>query len=177
MLGLPKGKVKVVPYNPEWIIKYEQEKVLLVQILGGQIEDIQHIGSTSIKGIMSKPIIDIMIGVKSMQTIEHFNTDSLKAYKYYRLKVPIIDKVVFAKITDLNNYMKTHIVHIVQYEGEWWKKHIFFRDYLISNEDTAREYELFKKDLANKYRDDEGAYTREKENFVNNILNRNGGNK
>lgn len=172
MLGLPKGKVQVVPYNPEWIIKYEQERALLDHILGNYIEDIQHIGSTSIKGIQSKPIIDIMIGVKSMQSIERFNTDNLKANMYYRLKVPIIDKVVFAKITDLNNYTKTHIVHIVETGGEWWNKHIFFRDYLNNNEEAAEEYELLKKDLANKYAHDEGAYTREKENFVNNILNR-----
>jgi GrpB-like predicted nucleotidyltransferase (UPF0157 family) len=171
-LGLPKGKVYVVPYSQEWNLQYEEEKTLLLQLLNNYVEDIQHIGSTSINGIHSKPVVDIMVGVNSMNEVDRFDIESLKLNNYYRLKVQVHDKVVFAKITDLKNNTKTHIVHVVQYGGELWNKHIFFRDYLRGNEEAAKEYEVLKIDLADKYHNDEGTYTREKESFVNNILNR-----
>lgn len=172
MLGLPKGKVQVVPHNPEWISQYEVEKALLIQILNNNIENVEHIGSTSIKGMQSKPIIDIMVGVNSMHVVENFDEELLKLNRYFRLKISINDKVVFAKFIDIKNAIKTHIIHVVQYNGEWWNKHLYFRDYLNNNKDAAKEYEKLKIELADKYHNDEVAYTREKENFVNTILSR-----
>lgn len=51
--------VVVVPYNPQWPALYEQEAQAIGQILGENLTAIHHIGSTSVPGLASKPIIDI----------------------------------------------------------------------------------------------------------------------
>ena len=55
-------------YSEDWtsLFKFEAEKVNA--ILGATVKDIQHIGSTSIPGIIAKPIIDIGVLVDSIDT-------------------------------------------------------------------------------------------------------------
>ncbi|MDP4550117.1 GrpB family protein [Alkalihalobacillus macyae] len=152
---------------------FDKEKSLLETIIGDDARDIQHFGSTAIKGIEAKPIIDILVGVESLKDVEKFNKEKLKEAGYYHLsRVQIDGKEVFAKFTDLENLTKTHILHVVEYGDSWWKEHISFRDYLNTNESVAKEYESLKKYLVEKYSNDERSYTDEKKQFVDDILNR-----
>ncbi|MFN7249905.1 MAG: GrpB family protein [Anaerobacillus sp.] len=135
--------------------------------------DIQHFGSTAIEGINAKPIIDILVGVESLDEVEKFDKVRLKENGYYHLsKARLEGKVVFAKFSNLENLTKTHIMHIVEHNGTWWKEHIYFRDYLNENPEKAREYETLKKRLALKYPNEERLYTDEKKKFVDDILSK-----
>ena len=45
--------IQIVPYNPDWIIIYEQEKALISGVLGDAIAlNIEHFGSTSVAGLL-----------------------------------------------------------------------------------------------------------------------------
>ncbi len=55
--------IEVVPRNPKWKIEYEKEAEKIYNIMKDEIVRIHHIGSTSIKGIYAKPIIDILVEV------------------------------------------------------------------------------------------------------------------
>ena len=81
-------------------------------------------------------------------------------------------KVVFAKFTNLEELSKTHVLHIVEYGGEWWQKHTFFRDYLNEHPDVAKQYETLKKELAATYPDNESLYAEGKLKFVDEVLSR-----
>lgn len=59
--------ITVLDYNPEWPLKYEQEKEKISAILKGNCITIYHIGSTSVPGLAAKPIIDIMAVVRSLE--------------------------------------------------------------------------------------------------------------
>ena len=58
--------ILVVDYDANWPIRYEQEKIKILDALGNTIADIQHIGSTSVPGLAAKPVIDILFGVKHL---------------------------------------------------------------------------------------------------------------
>lgn len=66
-LGLKSGTVKIEEYNPQWKDEFLKEKTLLEKQLLDYVVDIQHVGSTSIIGCCAKPIIDIAIGVESLE--------------------------------------------------------------------------------------------------------------
>lgn len=171
MLGLNKGEVVLVNHSDEWKQLFDEERSLLHSVIGTHIIDIQQIGSTAIEGIEAKPIMDIMVGLNSLEDIDKFNMEKLKEVGYYHLpKVRIEGKTVFAKFTDLENLTKTHVVHVVEYRGDWWEEHLFFRNYLKENRTAAKEYEQLKKLLAEKYPNDERSYTNEKKKFVESIL-------
>jgi GrpB-like predicted nucleotidyltransferase (UPF0157 family) len=173
MLGVNKGEVKLVTHSPNWKKLFAEEREMLKSIIGESTKDIQHFGSTAIIGIYAKPIIDILVGVDSLDEVEKFDKESLKESGYYHLpKVRLEGKVVFAKFSNLENLTKTHIMHIVEHNSTWWKEHTGFRDYLNENPEKAREYETFKKRLALKYPNDERSYSDEKKKFVDDVLSK-----
>lgn len=173
MLGVNKGEVILVDHTDKWKSLFDKERSLLKTIIGDDVREIQHFGSTAIKGIEAKPIIDILVGVESLEDVQKFNKKKLKEAGYYHLpRVQIDGKEVFAKFTDLENFTKTHILHVVKYDSSWWNEHTSFRDYLNANPSVAKEYESLKKYLAEKYPNDERSYTDEKKQFVDGILNR-----
>ena len=66
-LGLKRGELRVSPYWEEWKALFEIEKRDIEKAIGDYIEDIQHVGSTSIPGMPAKPILDIAIAVKDFE--------------------------------------------------------------------------------------------------------------
>lgn len=171
MLGLNKDVVSLVPYHHEWKALYEQEKTLLESLIGEHVVDIEHIGSTAIAGIAAKPLLDILIGVTSMDDVKKFDKYRLKDADIYHLgRVEIEGKAVFAKFSDLEELTKTHVYHVVEYGGDWWKQHTLFRDYLNEHPDVARKYERLKKELVMKYPDNEKKYAELKKAFVDEVL-------
>jgi aminoglycoside 6'-N-acetyltransferase len=175
MLGLNKGEVKLVPHAAGWAVDFIQEKELLSEAIGLHIVDIEHMGSTAINGIAAKPLLDILVGVRSMGDVAKFDKKKLKDAGYYHLgRVDIKGKIVFAKFINLEELTKTHVLHIVEYGGDWWQKHTFFRDYLNEHPYVAKRYETLKKELAATYPDNESSYTEGKLKFVDEILSQRG---
>ncbi|WP_393959966.1 GrpB family protein [Priestia megaterium] len=168
MLGLERGLVKLEPYDYNWLILFDKERELLSSQLKGLIIKIEHVGSTSIEGLFAKPIIDIAIGVSSLDKVIKIR-EKVKEIGYLEVPVSIDGKHVFAK----NKENKiTHFLHIMIYNQDLWKDQISFRDYLRSFPDAKMEYVKLKEELTNKYPNDVVSYTNEKKEFVDNILKR-----
>ena len=68
-IGLKRGTVQLVSYNPRWHDEFEAEAQRLRKIIGKQAKDIQHIGSTAIPGIHAKPLIDICVAIDSLEQV------------------------------------------------------------------------------------------------------------
>src|SRR5689334_1122677 len=67
MTGLEEGALRLTPYHKEWEQLFREEKARLQAAVGLFVLDIQHVGSTSIPGLIAKPIIDIAIAVRSFE--------------------------------------------------------------------------------------------------------------
>ena len=131
LLGLNRNVVRLTSYRQEWKELFEQEKELLESLIGEYVVDIQHIGSTAIEGIAAKPMIDVLIGLHSLDDVKKFDKHRLKKADIYHLgRVEIDGKEVLAKFSDLEELTKTHVYHVVEYGGDWWQQHTLFRDYL-----------------------------------------------
>jgi GrpB-like predicted nucleotidyltransferase (UPF0157 family) len=166
MLGLPRNTVQLQPYNPVWKTIFERDANLIRNVIGKYVIDIQHIGSTSIEGLDAKPVIDIAIGVESLDIVDEIAL-ALKDLGYFRLKVIIDGKVVFAKDTDVG---RTHYLHLENYNGNHWNDHLLFRDYLRSHAGTVKAYMKLKRELAKEFSADVSSYTDKKKLFVDEIL-------
>ena len=170
MLGLNKDVVALTRHEEGWQALFAQEKMLLESLLGDMAVDIQHIGSTAIRGIAAKPMLDVLIGVRSLNDVDRFDLHALKDADIYRLKAEVEGKAVFAKFSDLHELTKTHVYHVVEYGGEWWNAHTCFRDYLNDHPDVAKAYETLKWELARKYPHNERQYSDAKKSFVDRIV-------
>ncbi|MED4117251.1 GrpB family protein [Priestia megaterium] len=168
MLGLERGLVKLEPYNDKWSKLFDEERELLSSRIKELIIAIEHVGSTSIEGLFAKPIIDIAIGVSSLDVIIELK-EKVKDLGYVEVPVSIDGKHVFARYKEKKI---THFLHVMIYNQSLWIDQISFRDYLRSDPDAKIEYIKIKEELANKYPNDVVSYTNEKKKFVDNILKR-----
>lgn len=69
---MTKPIVNLSDYNPKWENEFEYEKKRIVNVIGDKILGIEHIGSTSIKGLEAKPVIDIIVGVQDLAEVSNF---------------------------------------------------------------------------------------------------------
>lgn len=170
MIGLKRGTVKIVQYDPRWKELFETEQKRLRKLLSKEFVDIQHIGSTAVPGLSAKPVIDIAVGVMSMGNAKKYIHEIEKIGYVWRSKFGRIDRhIVFAKGNGVTN---TNYLHLVKYRGKIWEDRIAFRDYLIQHATARKQYEKLKYKLAAKFSDDRESYTGQKEMFVKEILNR-----
>ena len=154
----------VVDYNTNWAIQYEQEKIQILNALGDTVADIQHIGSTSVPGLAAKPVIDILLGLEIPPS--PIQISSLEALGYlYCGEFGIPGRHYFRR-----GMPRTHQIHAVQVNSEFWKRHILFRDFLRTHPDAARQYEALKRDLAIKFRYDRDRYTDSKAPLIEQLL-------
>lgn len=172
LLGLERGAVRLYEHEKEWEIEAQNTIIRLKEILGPIIKDIQHIGSTSIKSIKAKPIIDIAVAVDSFDDILKFEYKLKNAGFYFRpnAQASLRGQLLFAcgSYYDGTGDLQTHFIHIVLTDSMDWKNYINFRDYLNSNPDTAKEYENLKMQLANALPNDTGRdkYLNGKHDFI-----------
>ena len=165
-LGLCRGKVAVEPYDYEWEITAQQTITTLKKVLGTLIIDAQHIGSTSIKGICAKPIIDIAIGVSDFHVIpEMIQRLEGNGFIYRGQDHP--DQYLFVCG---DNDVRTHHIHVVIYGSDEWNDYVNMRDYLNSHSEDAATYSALKESLAKQYSDDRGTYTAMKSDMIKEIL-------
>ena len=64
-------KTNVVAYDSQWPLLYEVEQEKIKAILRNDLVAIHHIGSTSVPGILAKPVIDIMVLVNDIHILEN----------------------------------------------------------------------------------------------------------
>lgn len=169
-LGLKRGTVQLEPHNKQWEEVAVQTIGKLKAILGEEAIDIQHIGSTAIPAIKTKPIIDIAVGVDDFNRVLLYNEQLQQEGIVYR-GLDVEHQLLYV-MGDMKNDTRTHHIHVVKWNETEWKNYIYFRDYLNSNENVALQYQQLKEELGRKYADDSIAYTSGKQNMIDKILNR-----
>jgi len=173
MIGLKRGTVKLVPHNPKWVKLFEEEKQLLKKTFGDTILAIEHIGSTAIPSISAKPIIDINVGVESLDIALRMKEKFEKLGYEHRPFVPgkAKDNLKWRELYVKGLEAKrTHHVHVTILGNNYWKNSLLFRDFLRKNSAQAKLYTELKDGLAKKHVDDRAKYTESKMQFIDKIL-------
>ena len=156
----------VVPYHPRWPELFEEERARIEQAIGPWVKEIEHVGSTAVPGLAAKPIIDIMVGVRSLKD-SPILVERLSGIGYRYL--PELERVFPLRryFQKLREGRRTHQIHLVERSNsEWWERHILFRDYLREHPEATEEYAHLKRELSGRFREDREAYTRAKTEFI-----------
>lgn len=148
-------------HKPYWADWYCEEAALLGSILPHGTR-FHHVGSTAVKGIMAKPIVDILIVVNSGAELRQAARD-LQARGYIIMNESESRISLNKGYTEKGFAEKVFHLHI-RLKGD--TDEVYFRDYLNAHPDAAKEYERLKLDLWKKYEHDRDAYTAAKTDFV-----------
>ncbi|KKO51785.1 hypothetical protein XI25_24050 [Paenibacillus sp. DMB20] len=135
--------------------------------MGGTAVRIDHIGSTSVPGLDAKPVIDVQISVKSLESMNYRRMLDKLGY-HYRSDNPDLSKRYFRESGGMR---RTHI-HVRE-AGSWSEQlHLLFRDYLRAHPEDCRLYADTKYRLMNLYGNQRKKYVEEKSPVVWEIMKR-----
>jgi GrpB-like predicted nucleotidyltransferase (UPF0157 family) len=157
-------RVEVVPYDANWLVKYEEEVERVKKVLGSEIVSAHHIGSTSIPGMRAKPIIDILLEVKDIARIDHYNDEMIALGYEPRGELGIAGRRYFSREEPKD--VRTHHIHAYQDGNIELTRHLAFRDYMITHPEDAKEYAELKMVLARRFPLDIDGYVLGKEQYV-----------
>ncbi|WP_223068606.1 GrpB family protein [Paenibacillus caui] len=168
-LGLKRDEVRLEAHTVEWQKAFHRMKQDILNSTPIQENRIEHIGSTAIKDMVAKPILDLVVGLDDIENVDKAIFQGLKEAGFLRLRVQRPNEIVLAKFTDETFEEKTHFIHLVEYNKELWKNLIFFRDYLNANETVRDQYSNLKKKFIEENNGGIDEYTDYKEQFVREI--------
>lgn len=171
-LGTGRNEVRLVKHDNAWEGEFKSVKKNLLEHTALTDNQIEHIGSTAIKGIRAKPIIDILVGIDSIESDTSELEKELRSCGFYRLKVNRQNEIVCAKFTDETFKIRTHYIHLTNINSDFWHNRIFFRDYLNENDDAKKEYERIKLNFTDRKSEGIEEYTDLKETFVKDIYSK-----
>jgi GrpB-like predicted nucleotidyltransferase (UPF0157 family) len=152
--------VEIVDYDPAWLAAFEAECERIEPLLAGA--EIHHFGSTAVPGLAAKPVIDMIALVDDLDAPVAALTSSA-GYQFPRAFNATLTHRRFLCYPSAS--VRTHHLHLVDEPGELTRR-LRFRDRLRTDPVLAQEYEVLKRRLADRHRQDREAYTEAKGEFI-----------
>ena len=173
MIGLKRGAVRLCPHEKQWEILAAETIDTLKTLLGGVCVAAEHVGSTSIRHICAKPILDIALAVDSFDAVKE-RIPLLKQHGFYYRGDRVANQLLLAcgSYYDGSGDVQTHFIHVVLKDSEDWWDYIRFRDYMNAHPGDAARYEMLKKQLAAAQPNNREAYINGKSAFIKRMLAR-----
>jgi len=167
--------IEISPYSRNWPYLFDKEKNLITDTLEpGMFTRIEHFGSTSVPGLSAKDTIDILMEVDFEETKDQQLIQRMKSlgYEFNWQNEGSHPHMVFVKGYNTSSPKdQTYHIHAGPKNHPLWDR-LFFRDYLIKNPQTAKEYEQLKLKLSTSFKHDRVAYRIAKTEFVEEVTNR-----
>jgi GrpB-like predicted nucleotidyltransferase (UPF0157 family) len=167
-MGLKNNTVYLENNYLLWKKMFEDEKIKLMNIFNQDNLIIEHIGSTSIKNLKSKPIVDILIGINSIEQINKYLNTLKEIYTIKENKEK--EEILLIKENKNETFF---LIHVLNINSNRYKNILKFRNILNNNQDIVKEYEKVKEELANKYPNNRELYTKSKNDFIKHVINNN----
>ncbi len=158
--------IEIVAYNPEWPQMYREEAAKIEAVLDAEIIAIHHVGSTSVPNLSAKPIIDILVVVRQIESVDDYNPQMEQLGYTPKGEYGIPQRRYFSRAIGTTH---THHLHIFPPAHPEIERHLAFRDYLIAHPHEAQAYEALKRQLAQHFRHDSTAYTEGKSEFIRGV--------
>lgn len=150
-------------HDPGWAARFEEEREALERVIGEWAPGgIHHVGSTAVPGLEAKPIVDILVGVRDLETARSCFAPLVDIGYLY---APYLPKEMhwFCKPHPAR---RTHHLHLVPLGYRRFRDELAFRDRLRSDPALANRYLALKRELAKAHPDDRDAYTEGKARFI-----------
>jgi GrpB-like predicted nucleotidyltransferase (UPF0157 family) len=159
--------VVVLPYDKHWETDFRNICAELRDALGDLALDIEHVGSTSVKGLSAKPVIDIDVVIRD--------------YSVFGDIVAALGRIGYSHEGDLGitgreafryegkDHLRSHHLYVCPQDSAELKRHIAFRDYLRTHPDAVREYSRIKEEGAALYPFDIDGYIAYKSGYIGDI--------
>lgn len=164
--GRSRNPVELVAYDPGWPAAFQRIRDALHHVLQPNVMAIDHIGSTSIPGMVAKPLIDLDVTLRG-------HSDIAPATKVlismgYEPRGNRYDDDMWAFL--LRDEKPGQRIYLCPPQNRTHIERMIFRDYLVAHGNLAADYAALKLRLAAIFRNDGDAYTAAKRDFIRDVL-------
>ena len=125
---------------------------------------VEHVGSTSVPGLASKPVLDIVASVEHFPLGDEARAALASLGYEYRGEAGIAGRQFF------RTNPRTRHLHVYGLGHAEFERHMRFRSYLRAHPIAARRYETLKLELAKRFPHDRQAYTSGKDDLIRELL-------
>jgi GrpB-like predicted nucleotidyltransferase (UPF0157 family) len=152
-------------YDPSWTDIFERWRARIADALGPIAKRIEHVGSTSVPGLLSKPIVDIQVSVKEPSDEDAY--------------VPELEAIglQLRSRDELHRYFRPFAglpravhVHVCAEGSPWEREHLLFRDFVRAHPNARDSYARAKRQAREAWGDDSFGYTDAKSDVILDIL-------
>ncbi|MDA0351815.1 MAG: GrpB family protein [Chloroflexi bacterium] len=148
----------LAPHDPAWRELAASWSARILEACGDAVVVVEHVGSTAVPGLLAKPIIDLMPGLRSFEAgyaiVEAMSGLGFEARGEFGIP--------------RRQYFNREDVHVHAYvpgEGQW-QDHLDFRDELRRSAEARAGYAALKRALQQRFRFDREEYSNQKAAFV-----------
>lgn len=167
-LGLDDDTVRLERVAPSWVEAGHRLADDLAALLAGTVSAVEPIGSSSVLGLLAKPIVDLAVGLVPDQDLAPVTERLVAAGWVYRGDSGSQGGHVF--LLSARPGRRLAHVHVVDLEGEQWRNYLSLRDLLRRSPDARARYEAVKQQLWDDVGDDRDAYTDGKTTVIRSLL-------
>ncbi|WP_282610153.1 GrpB family protein [Pelagibius sp. Alg239-R121] len=161
-------EVQLEPHDLHWSRRALDETAKLKAAIGENLLRVHHVGSTSIPGIMAKPIIDLLPIVADLELLDG-NKEKLSLLGYeWKGELGLPGRRYCFKNDPVSGKRLLQL-HCYQIGSPEITRHLAFRDYLIENPEIAQAYEAEKLRCQTLHRNDHHAYGTCKSNWIDSV--------
>ena len=162
-------ETKMVPWQKEWAVRFAQEKERIAEAIdrAGLSGEVLHVGSTSIEGMCSKPIIDILLCPDHKIPLETF--------------LPVLEGCGYIDLGECGRPGRYFLSRGFE-ENDTFYLHLCYDDHPVAQDQTLfrlleenepgirQNYMKWKEILASLFPDDRNAYREIKGLFIESVL-------
>ena len=162
--------LEICPYDPHFVDIFRRELDKISSIIDFDCR-IEHIGSTSIPGMVGKGVIDIMVAFNSKDELSN-GVNLLKNYYYLSEDNSGRNGRIFMRSSKNESTAGDIHLHLLTKDNPDLFNVLLFRNFLINNPDDQKAYAELKYMLKQKVGDDRKKYTELKNDFIKNIIDK-----
>ena len=136
-------QISVVPYDPGWPSRFDGLETVIRGALGDRVLALDHVGSTSVRGLAAKPVVDADLTVADSTDEASYVPDLERAGLVLRLREPDWEEHRMLTLPD-----RSVNLHVFSRGATEPRRHLVFRDWLRSHADDREAYGRLKTALA-----------------------------
>ncbi len=156
--------VHLVGYDPEWP-KLAASQIERLRTLEPTLVDAQHIGSTSVPGIIAKPVVDLVVLVRNIDELDRRRSD-VEALGYGWHGEFGIEGRRFCTLDEPETGKRLVNLHCYRFDSDHARRQFIFRDYLRAFPEVAEAYSEEKRRAMALFPGNSTLYAEEKGGFI-----------
>ncbi len=163
-LGLDDDTLKLDRTNQQWIDAGSRLRDAVADQFVSRVAGVEQIGSSSVIGLLAKPIVDIAVGLAADQELQPVHALLEDTGWTYRGDAGPNGGHIF--VLEAKPWHRVAHLHVVAHEGEQWRNYLRLKDLLRQSPLARARYESVKRQLTNEFGDDRLAYTEGKSTVI-----------